>query len=298
MEKDETGISVIVCSVKPELCNQMLESVKNTIGTNFETIVFDNREKQWGICKVYNYCAQKAKFPYLCFIHEDIIMPSPNWGMNMVMFYEKTTDCGVIGFAGGTVAKRNFCGWECGRYRWYFSADNSKTHTNSNLNYRYKNPDNVEFAKVVTVDGLFLFVKRSIWIENPFDEKLIKGFHFYDADFSFAIAQKWQNYVCLTLDIYHFSVGKPDKTYFENARIFQKKWKHALPLSIDKKEIGMIKEMDTAYLLFANTYRLGLKSSINHFIKINGVLYFFVFCFFYIPIKKLEKIIKIIKQKL
>jgi len=142
MEKNDNGISVIACSIKPELCSQMLESVKKTIGISFETIVFDNREKKLSICQVYNYCAKKAKFPYLCFIHEDVMMLTSNWGMNMVAFSEKTPNCGVIGFAGGAVAMKNFWGWDFqkGRYRYYDLMCVGKKNAIGNLSYKYKNP--------------------------------------------------------------------------------------------------------------------------------------------------------------
>jgi hypothetical protein len=277
----ENGISVITCSVKPELCSKMLESVKNTIGTNYETIIFDNRERKLGICQVYNLCAQKANFSYLCFIHEDIIMPTPNWGINMLAFSEKTPNCGAISFAGGTIARRNFMSWWCGakgRYRYYGLDSAGKTDNMADLSYKYNNPDNEEFAKVVTLDGLFLFVKREVWEKNPFDEKHIKGFHFYDVDFSFGIAQSRQNYVCLIADIYHFAGGNKDKAFYEGARIFQKKWKCKLPYSIDKQKIGLIDEIKSAGYLFYKTYRWGIKDSIKHFIEINGLFLFLIFC--------------------
>jgi hypothetical protein len=292
MNSKENGISVIACSIKPELCNKMLESVKNTIGANYETIIFDNREKKLSICQVYNLCAQKANFPYLCFIHEDIIMPTQNWGIDMLAFSEKTPNCGAIGVAGGTIAMKNFMSWWCGtkgRYRYYDSNSAGKTDNMANLSYKYNNPDNEEFAKAVTLDGLFLFVKREIWEKNPFDEERIKGFHLYDADFSFGIAQKLQNYVCLTIDIYHFAGGNKDKTYYENVRIFQKKWKDKLPYSISKQKISMIDEIKNASGLFYKTYRWGIKDSIKHFIKINGLFYFIVFCAL-IPIKIIAKL--------
>ena len=294
------GISIIVCSINPELCNQMLESVKNTIGTDYETIIFDNREKNAGICQIYNSCAQKANFPYLCFIHEDIIMPSPNWGINMIAFSEKAPNCGVIGFAGSTVVKKNFYEWyngeEKSRYRFYEPSKHAdKTNNINDLSYKYNNPDNEEFAKVVVVDGLFLFVKQNIWKENPFDKERIKGFHFYDADFSFGIAQKWQNYVCLSSDIYHFSKGKQDRTYFENARIFQKKWKHVLPFSLDKQKIGTIDEINNAAYLFYRTYQGGIKNSIKHFVEMNGLFHFFIFCVL-MPVTMIRKVIRKIKQ--
>ena len=302
MKVNVNGISIITCSVKPEICEKMLESVKNTIGTNHETIIFDNREKNLGICQVYNTCASKANFPYLCFIHEDIIIPTPNWGTSMVSFVEKTPNCGIIGFAGGTVAKRNFLGWGLdskGRYRYYDPCviEKSKVQIRNGLSYKYNNPENEDFAKVVTLDGLFLFVKKVIWEEYSFDENEIKGFQFYDADFSFGIAQKYQNYVCLIADIYHFSGGKIDKAYYENARIFQNKWRSALPHIIGAQRINLIDEMNDAKRLFVQSIRYGftLIETIEHFLRINGVFFFLVFCVL-IPIWGGKKILRKISK--
>jgi hypothetical protein len=293
MKEIRNGITIIVCSIRSELCDQLLQSINNTIGTDFEAIVFDNREKKLSISQVYNYCAKKANFTYLCFIHEDIIMPTPNWGATMIEFYEKTPNCGVIGFAGGVVANKNFLAWDYqrGRYRFYDAGQGCKTSNVADLNYMYNNPNNEDFAKVVTLDGLFLFVKKGIWEENHFDEEKIKGFHFYDADFSLGVAQKYQNYVCLTVDIYHFSGGEFDKTYYENAVVFQKKWKDKLPCMIDSQKNSIIDEINGAGYLFYKTYRYGIKNSIKHFIEINGLFYFLVFCIL-IPIKVTKKIVK------
>jgi hypothetical protein len=301
MKENKNGISIITCSIKPELCNKMLESIKTTIGTDFETIIFDNREKNLGICQVYNYCAQRAKFPYLCFIHEDIIMATPNWGMTMLEFSEKTTNCGVIGFAGGIIAKKNFICWEKGlegRYRFYdVGRQGHGNYDIASLVYFYNNPNDEDFAKVVTLDGLFLFVKRSVWEENSFDEERFKGFHFYDADFSFGVAQKRQNYVCLVADIYHFSGGSYDKAYYESALIFQEKWKDRLSCSTDKQKISMIDEINSGGYFLYKTYRFfGIKKSIKHFIEINGLFYFFLLCLF-IPIKIVCKIAKKIRTR-
>jgi hypothetical protein len=283
VKDNEKGISVITCSIDHELCVKMIESVKKTIGIKFEIIVFDNQEKNYGICKVYNNCAQKANFPYLCFIHEDIIMSTQNWGKDMVMFEEKTQNCGVIGFAGGTIAKKNFTEWgfgQNGRYRYYDPpVGKSKMYTIRELEFKYNNPENKEFAEVIVLDGLFLFVSKELWKSNPFDEDMIKGFHFYDADFSFSISQKRQNYVCLTADIYHFSKGNNNREYYEAAMIFQKKWKEKLPCVIGQNKIFLTDELNETCHLFYNLIRNGFKirNYIKHIIEING--YFFLIIF-------------------
>ena len=44
------------------------------------------------------------------------------------------------------------------------------------------------FAEVVAVDGFGMFVRKEVWKANPFDEKMLTGFHCYDVDFSLQIA--------------------------------------------------------------------------------------------------------------
>lgn len=301
VEEHKNGISVITCSIKPELCNNMIESIKNTIGTNFETIVFDNREQKLDICQVYNNCAQKAKFPYLCFIHEDIIMSTPDWGKSMIAFADKTPDCGVIGFAGGTIATKNFLSWVCGpkgRYRYYAKNHGGKrVNSPDDFTYCYNNPDNEEFANVITLDGLFLFASKKTWQENPFDAEKIKGFHFYDADFSFGISRKKKNYVCLTADIYHLGYGNRDRAYYESAKIFQKKWKGALPCNINGQKISIFDEFNNAYKMLTQSIRHGftIKDSIKHFLQINGLAYLFTFCVL-LPVRIAMKVIGKIKK--
>jgi len=293
------GVSIIVCSMRPELCKQMLVSIEKTIGIDHEAIVFDNREKGLGICQVYNYCASKANFPYLCFIHEDVIMVTSDWGLHMVEFAEKTPNCGIIGFAGGKIAKKNFTGWEWGakgRYRYYDpdpTGDISFNTSIGDLSLKYNNPDNEEFSKVVVLDGLFLFCKRNIWEENIFDENKMGNFYLYDADFSLRVSQKNINYVCLIADIYHFSRGRCTKAYFEYVRIFQEKWKHTLPLSIDNHEILLFEELINARHLFVASIQNGFtyKQSIMHLIEINGLRFFLFFCSM-VPIWLIGKLLK------
>ena len=279
MEK-VNGVSIIVCARNQNFQNRMIKSVEDTIGTEFEAIVFDNTNKRWNICAVYNYCAQKANCQYLCFIHEDVIMTTPGWGKNIIEFIEKTANCGVVGFAGGTIAVKNFYTWYCGaakvRYRYYDSDiyNPDKNYNTSDLTFKYYNPENADFAKAVTLDGIFLFTRREVWQENPFDEKMIGGFHFYDADFTFGVSQKRQNYVCLTADIYHFSSGNYDITFYENACIFQKKWKHKLPYAVEGEVVTPEEEFISIISFFKYLKNNGLMSEwkgyIEHLIEING----------------------------
>jgi hypothetical protein len=92
-------ISVIICSRSQDLLEKLKLNIKKTIGVEYEIIAYDNSEASDGICKVYNLCSKKAKFEYLCYIHEDVHFITTDWGKELVSNY--TPDTGVIGLAGG-----------------------------------------------------------------------------------------------------------------------------------------------------------------------------------------------------
>jgi len=272
-------ISLITCSIKPEVCSRMLESVSKTIGTAYETIVFDNREKKYGLCKVYNEAAEKANGDYLCFVHEDIVIKTNGWGDKLIEFVTKTNDCGIIGMAGGHYAPRNFMTWHVNNTSPINIYDPTLSNNQEPV-YSHCNPKNELFTKVVCIDGVFLFVTKAIWRENPFDESTFKGFHFYDADFSLTIAQKHQNYVYFGIDIYHFSSGKMEKTFCDYMYLFQKKWKRKLPYCLPGYKISFREEAGKAKKVFS-LYRENGFSKMESYWRVFKINDIFLFLYFF-----------------
>jgi len=274
-------ISIITCSIKPDICQRMLESISKTIGMEYEAIAFDNREKKYGICKAYNEAAKEAKGDYLCFVHEDIIIKTSGWGKELVKFAEQNSDCGAIGIAGGKWANRNFINWCVSDHlvKVYDDKNQKKDYCENSLVYSYVNPDDEIFSKAVCLDGVFLFVKKNIWENNKFDEETFKDFHFYDEDFTFSISQKCQNYVYFGMDIYHFSARNVERTYCENMYLFQKKWKNKLPYCISGYKVSFRKELERAMYVFS-LYRKNTFSrieSLKRIYEINGILFLVLF---------------------
>ena len=271
-------ISLITCSIKPDVCKKMLDSVSKTIGTEYEAIVFDNREKQYGICKAYNEAANNANGDYLCFVHEDIEIKSNDWGKNLMEFVDRTEKCGAIGLAGGHFVPQNFVCWMVNRTSPMNLYDPSPSD-NQEYKHIYYNPDNEVFSKVVCIDGVFMFVKKSVWEANQFDESAFKGFHFYDADFSLAVAHEYQNYVYFGMEVHHFSGGNMDKSYCEDMFLFQKKWKNSLPFSLPGYKVSIWEELNQAenvfYVLRKNGF--SILESLQRICQINGVLFVILF---------------------
>lgn len=61
--------------------------------------------------------------------------------------------------------------------------------------------------------------------KHPFDEVLFSGFHLYDLDFSMQVAQNYNNYVCHTIKIKHFSGGSYTREWLFESRKFNQNGK-------------------------------------------------------------------------
>lgn len=269
-------ISLVICSINPLLLENIKKNISRTIGIEHEFIVHDNRGTNFGICKVYNQCALKAKYPYLCFVHEDVKFDTDNWGKTIINFIKRNENCGVIGIAGGKYVPRNFISWgDNPDYdRWNFWSYSK--HKNEYI-HEYYNPENEEFSRVVTLDGVFLVTKKDVWDRTKFDEKIFSGFHLYDADFTVHTAQHYFNYVCHSIKLMHKSSGDGrSKDYYDNLRIFHRKWKRSLPLftsdiTITKKYKIKKDIINIIYLFGLFKTHYGILHTVIHFIRLNTV---------------------------
>ncbi|MGL5730325.1 MAG: glycosyltransferase, partial [Bacteroidales bacterium] len=87
-------ISFIICSINPEQYIQFERNINQTCGIPFELLKHDNREDKWGLCKVYNYYSKLAKYDIICYIHEDVLFHTVNWGRIIHDFYKNNPQTG------------------------------------------------------------------------------------------------------------------------------------------------------------------------------------------------------------
>ncbi|MFR9603818.1 MAG: glycosyltransferase [Rikenellaceae bacterium] len=220
-------ITFICCSVNPTLAAKLNENIAQTAGVPFEFIAYDNRVDGYGICRVYNNCAKDAKYDYLCFVHEDVIIKSNDWAAKIIAKLQES-DCGVIGFAGSAIKHQSYSGWGCLHEATRINVIQHRK--NGNITRELHNPREEEFSQVITLDGLCLFARRDVWQHNQFDEVLLDRFHCYDLDFALSVAQNYKNYVCFTLDIEHLSTGSFNEQWVEATRKLHQKWQDRLPM--------------------------------------------------------------------
>lgn len=133
-------------------------------------------------------------------------------GGGVLINYLSQENTGVIGVAGGNYVPYAPSGW--------WATNNSHKFYCMIQNIREKNqPKNLSNLttpkKVFGLDGVFLAVKKTVFNQFRFNESL-KGFHGYDIDFSWRIAQFYNNYVVNDVIIEHFSKGRIEKQWLNN----------------------------------------------------------------------------------
>ena len=167
--------------------------------------MWDNRKANIGICEVYNKLAASARFPYLCFLHEDLLFKTRDWGKYLVDKFADG-DIGLIGIAGSIYKSKLYSGWYSGGGERDFC---NIYHRLGNEEYHLQFPEGwkEEIVPVVTIDGVFMACPHHVWKKIQFNEKLLSGFHFYDICFSVDVAREWNVAVTNRIDMVHLTVG-------------------------------------------------------------------------------------------
>ncbi|MDD4994088.1 MAG: glycosyltransferase [Paludibacter sp.] len=235
-------ISVVICSRKSNIPIYLEENIKTTIGVDCEIIVIDNSENRYSIFTAYNKGFNLSKFPVLCFVHEDVYFKTVNWGSRIIEHLNDET-CGIIGVAGGKIATKVPAQWSAEKSYLHIIQHSNKGRY-STLLKEPKSFSGVRQAAIV-VDGVFLSMRRDIFLKIKFDESL-DGFHGYDYDISIqSIVAGYKNYIIYDVLMEHYSEGYKDIRYYNSLLKIHKKWIASLPLFTDdnqksKSEIQLI----------------------------------------------------------
>lgn len=220
-------ISVIICSVKPELLETVSKNIAATIGVEYELIAINNRISPKGICTVYNEAAVKAVFPFLCFVHEDVCFHTQEWG-KVVLEILSIQSNALVGIS-GTVYKSDIpSSWvDCDQQHYRVNA--LQHFEGKGVVEQRLNPESKQLSEVAVIDGVFMASRKTTWENNPFDTSLLKGFHGYDLDFSLSLGRFGKVLVSHEILLEHFSAGRFSKEWINDIRLVHRKWKGILP---------------------------------------------------------------------
>lgn len=286
-------ISIIVLSSNRSLFLEFEKSVNLTIGSPYELIKVENIHNNFSIFKGYNYGANLAINKILLFIHEDIIFHSKNWGKFLYDYCETLSNPGVLGVAGCSYLPISPSDWWVSN-RNYLHAD----FVSNDKNGKVGEGNHVVFGgqipyPVFALDGMFLAMKKTVWEEFPFDEKL-EGFHGYDTAICYQVSQKYQNYFVPGILIEHFSKGYPNENWLKNTIganqrvlpfILGKKRKNGLDSSLEIKSYRLFLRQ---LMKFSSSTNYKFSNACKYLILVfkftkdwRSFLFFITFCFRY-----------------
>ena len=266
-------ISIIICSKYKVLQPSLLDNIAKTIVVEYEIISIDNSENKYSIYEAYNIGWKKSKFPYLCFVHEDVKFHTQNWGEKIINHLQIPTT-GICGIAGRDLLTRVPASWNknlSGANIIQSYAGTSKKSKRRLVPAGYC----ANTRSVVSLDGVILCMRRELMTNIGFDEQF-NGFHGYDFDICIqSIVKGYTNYVMYDVLLEHFSAGNPDGNYYSTLIKVFKKWQNELPLTSNKstlKQTILNEEVKAIYKLYTKLKRRGFKSDniqveLDYFIK-------------------------------
>lgn len=247
-------ISIIILSYRKAFLENLLASIEQTIGTNYETIIIDNTNGQYSICSAYNEGVKKSQFPYLCFVHEDVTFKIKNWGTILINNIEQNPGIGMIGVMGAQFKSQYPTGW-------YNPVNNSKylvgnifqgKNSQTEVQFMDYSPSGPQQDNAVCLDGVFLFSTLNVLKQCRFDEQLLNGYHGYDLDISLQVLSKgFELMVNKDIHLFHYSTGSPDKHWEQYNKLISEKWKHFLPVSSVKGQNKLtlaFREFETVHI--------------------------------------------------
>ena len=77
-------ISIIICSRTASISDELTQNIDQTIGLPYELVIIDNSENLYSIFSAYNEGVKRSKYEVLCFMHDDIIFKTNDWGINVM----------------------------------------------------------------------------------------------------------------------------------------------------------------------------------------------------------------------
>ena len=264
-------ISVIICSRNRDIPEELRNNIETTIGIEYELIVIDNSQNKYDIFTAYNEGISRSEGEILCFMHEDVLFRTQNWGRIVFSHFENTKGLGVLGVAGSHFLPSVPMYWSSSPFisEHNLNLDNGKLQNFFHDDF-FRGKNSVE---AVCVDGLCFFIHKDSFSFMRFDDQAYSGFHLYDMDICMqAVSNGYSVIICNDILVQHAwsEAGSKNKKGYEvlerNLDIFIKKWKDELPIvrGISLPEYS-VKRLDGVYksahgaklIRISKVYRLG-----------------------------------------
>lgn len=228
-------LSIIICSRKTDIPDELKHNIAETIGCEYELVILDNSSNKSSIFQAYNEGIRRAKGAFLCFMHEDVLYRSKNWGDAIERHFQKEERIGLIGFAGSHFLPDTPMYWYGSPFVSQHNLNNDQGVIEEHFHEEWFGEK--DLIETIVVDGLCFFAKRELFHEISFDEKVYKGFHLYDMDICMQVHEAgYKVCVCRDVLVEHTwsereQFSKPGGELFDrNLELFAQKWHSRLPI--------------------------------------------------------------------
>jgi hypothetical protein len=237
------GISIIICSKSKIALNRVTQNITDTIGCVFELIHEDNNENNSSLSSVYNRLQKIAQYPFVIFLHEDVLFYSQNWGF-VVQKILSCKETGLLGLSGSIYKSKFPSVW---------SSSLQSGYRISGEQFELISVQDSLCNKVAVIDGCFIAARKNVIETHSFDENL-NGFHGYDIDISLEIGKHYDVVVAKDINFTHLSNGIQNLDWLLSSIYIHNKWKNHLPIFVKKISKASIEVND--YLAAQNVYNV------------------------------------------
>ncbi len=220
-------ISIIICSRKVELSKELSTNIKETVGHDYELIIIDNSQNKYSIFQAYNLGIERSNGNYLCFIHDDILFHTKDWGSVACSIFESDNKIGLIGVAGSKVkTKAPSTWWDCPFNE--IVRNVIQHYPDKDKEICYSGFKSGPIQEVVVIDGLFMIARKVNGIRFS---NTLTGFHNYDLNFSFEyLKHNYKIVVSEKILIEHFSLGTLNEVWVDSTYKIHREYNDLLPL--------------------------------------------------------------------
>lgn len=220
-------VSVIYCTRETNQSHS--EHLRKAFGHDkVEIIEYINKGES--LTSFYNKGLNESKYDYVIFLHDDLTIETKQVANKIVKLFEKNPEYGIIGVAGTKYMSTSGTWWE-DKNKMYGKV--AHTHEGKTWLSSYSEDLGNELEETVVVDGVFFAVNKKV-IKKTFNED-VKGFHFYDVDFSFNNHINGVKVGVTTLiRINHRSIGMTNEEWEKNRVQFSETYKEHLPITLKR----------------------------------------------------------------
>ena len=225
MSKNNEPISVVISTRKID--DEYVKHVERMFSHPKTEILMYENDGEMSLTQVYNKGLKESVNDIVVFMHDDLILETPNMTPKIVKLFEKHPEYGIIGIAGTNKLTSGM--WWQNREN-MFGVVGHLHEGKRHVNHYSKGVFNDVLKDVVIVDGLFFAVHKGR-IKKEFNEQF-EGFHFYDISFC---VENFLGGVKIGLTtrfgITHKSVGITNKKWEKNKLFFEALYEKSLPLT-------------------------------------------------------------------